>query len=189
CEVIIDFPFAVYNLEEVPTDTIIPETKSGSDTVMSNPVAPPSAPKFRSVSVSPIFDKEGAKLREEGIPKSDAISLFPAVQLNNYGKEDEYDSRYCFSIVPVLDAAAPSSSLGPAKRYAMFAWKPTFLLDDGHVSSDVSAQEEEVKTDAEAADAAMLAKMETNTIYFRMSQSDKSYVVWGIRNNNQFSAL
>jgi hypothetical protein len=192
CKVVIDFPFAVYNLEEVPTDAIVPETKGGSDPVVSNPVAPPSAPKFRSVSVSPIFDKEGAKLREEGIPKSDAISLFPAVQLNNYGKEDEYDSRYCFSIVPVLDAAKTSSSLGPAKRYVMFAWKPTFLLDDGHVSSDVSSDasaQEEVKTDAEAADAAMLAKMETNTIYFRMSQSDKSYVVWGIRNNNQFSAL
>lgn len=181
CQILIDFPFAVYNMEEVSKDKAGEDDKNQTS---EGPVTESPAPLFRTVTVSPNYEAEGAMLREEGIPNSDKISLFSAVQLDNYGKEDEYDSRYCFSIKPIADAQVTSSSRGLPKRYAMFAWKPEYILDAHEPSSPNPADQ-----DAEAKDAAILAKLETNTIYFRLKRTDESYVVWGIRNNNQFSAL
>jgi hypothetical protein len=187
CQFFIDFPFAVYNMEEVPT---IEEDKTNTSESSTTEAESDRTQLFRTATVSPQFDVEGAMLREEGIPNSDKISLFSAVQLDNYGKEDEYDSRYCFSIKPIADTqGSSSSSRGPPKRYAMFAWKPEYLLDDKPSSPNPAEPDQDKTPDAEAANTAMLEKLGTNTIYFRLKQSDQSYVVWGIRNNNQFSAL
>jgi hypothetical protein len=55
------------------------------------------------------------------------------VKLSNYGSSetdaDEYNNRYCFSLKPI-SSSNESNPTHLAKRYAMFAWKTRYILNE-----------------------------------------------------------
>jgi hypothetical protein len=181
----IDFPFLVYNLEETSTKEVdsteeeIPEHSVEQDNVENAENAEDNIPKFRTVKVSPPEDEEGSMLRSESMFVADSFdtTAFSVSELDNYGKEDEYDNRYCFTQKPLPNKEESAAN----KRYAMFRWKTRYILDEEtHAESN---------PDGEIEDKLAEEKLEVPTIYFKMHQDNEHIVVWGVKHNNQFIAL
>ena len=154
-----DFPFALYC-------ATIKETESSEE--------------FENIRVP--VDKESSKMRE------DAPLLKPP-EIDNYGLEDEYGQRFCFTYKP-LHSEEPTL----VKRYAVFTTDPVYLAGDSKEleteTDSEDASTEDVST--EDVDREMINKLETPVIYFVANNEytkHKPTVMWGIKDANRFVAL
>jgi len=132
-----------------------------------------------------LANPETAKIKEE-----------EDMKIEEYGLEtedisDAYDSRYCFTIHPLLANESDSVNY-PPRRFVMFAWKTRYVVDEPTTDTQYLEEKEDTVLTEEEMDQMEVEKLLYPTIYTITNNRFTNHtpvVTWGIRNKSQFVGM